>query len=212
MNCGGGDLSGTDGFVLVANKNISDCTVKLNGTDNGTYHLVMGNSNDNESWKYSEGNIVVGQNKNISVNVTDFWYEQMLRETNILLISYPTNNNLKSMVTAINTKNRVNLLNYYLLFRKSKLEINVSMRMINYLERIINLELPNQTVTVIEKQKVLALSAKTLADKTSLLLQRSKILPNQWQSLNYNQGNDLILGNNYGKYLLAEKILGMVWY
>lgn len=212
VNCGGGDLSGTDGFVLVANKNISDCTVKLTGTDNGTYHLVMGNSNDNESWKYSEGNIVVDQNKNISVNVTDFWYEQMLRETNLLLSTYPSNANLKNMVVAINAKNRTNLLNYYLLFRKQKLENIITWRMVNYLERIINLELPIQTVTVIEKQKVLALSAKALADKTSLLLQRSKLLPNQWQSLNYNQGDDLILGNNYGKYLLAEKILGMVWY
>ena len=100
VNCGGGNVADIDGFVLVSNKNIADCTVKLTGTDNGIFHLVMGNSADDESWKYSEGNISIGDTKNISINNVDFWYEQMLRETNSLLATYPTNTNLKNMKTA----------------------------------------------------------------------------------------------------------------
>ncbi len=212
VDCGAGDISETDGFVWVANKSIADCNVKLTGTDNGIYHLVMGNSADDESWKYAEGNISIGETKSISVNMTDFWYEQMLRETNSLLVNYPNNLNLKNMVTAINIKNRTNLLNAYLLFRKSKLETIVTWRMTNYLERIINLEVPSPGAIVISKQKNLALSAKSLADKTAALMQRQNRYPSVWQSLNYDQGNDLLLNPNYGKYLLAEKIFGIVWY
>lgn len=211
VNCGSGDISETDGFVLVLNKNISDCTVKLTGTDNGTYHLVMGNSSDDDSWKYSEGNISIGTTKNISVNAVDFWYEQMLRETNNLLTTYPTNINLQNMKTAINAKNRTNLLNAYVLFRKQKLETIITWRMVNYLERIINIEVPSPSATVLSNQKLLALSAKSLSDKTLSLMQRNKIMPNKWQSLNNLQGEEMMVNPNYGKYLLAEKIFAMVW-
>ena len=186
--------------------------VKLTGTANGVYHLVMGNSADDESWKYTEGNISVGDTKNISVNVVDFWYEQMLRETNSLLVTYPTNTNLNNMKMAINTKNRINLINSYILFRKQKLETIITWRMVNYLERIINIEIPSPTSIVFSKQKKLALSYKSLADKTALLQQRRKKYPNIWQSLNYDQGRELLTNPNYGKYVLAEKIFGIVWY
>jgi len=212
VNCGSGDITETDGFVWMANKNIVDCMVKLTGTANGVYHLVMGNSADDESWKYTEGNISVGDTKNISVNVVDFWYEQMLRETNSLLVTYPTNTNLNNMKMAINTKNRINLINSYILFRKQKLETIITWRMVNYLERIINIEIPSPTSIVFSKQKKLALSYKSLADKTALLQQRRKKYPNIWQSLNYDQGRELLTNPNYGKYVLAEKIFGIVWY
>lgn len=212
VNCGDGDMAETDGFVLVANKNISNCVVKLLGTDNGTYHLVMGNSTDDESWKYAEGNITVGENKNISVNITDFWYEQMLRETNTLLTTYPTNLNLNNLKTAILAKNRINMLNYYWLFRKQKLETIITFRIINYLERIINLEVPNPSTTVVASARNLALSQKSLSDKTASLLARRRVYPNTWQSLNYTQGEEMLKSPNYGKYMLAEKVLGMVWY
>lgn len=212
VNCGADDITETDGFVWIANKNIADCMVKLTGTANGVYHLVMGNSADDESWKYSEGNISIGDTKNISVNMVDFWYEQMLRETNSLLVTYPTNANLKNMKTAINAKNRTNLINSYVLFRKQKLETIITWRMINYLERIINIEVPTPTAIVFSKQKNLALSYKSLADKTASLQQRQKKFPNTWQSLNYSQGEEMLLNPNYGKYVLAEKIFGMVWY
>ncbi|PJE66584.1 hypothetical protein COU93_03555 [Candidatus Shapirobacteria bacterium CG10_big_fil_rev_8_21_14_0_10_36_6] len=212
VNCGSGDITETDGFVWMANKNIVDCMVKLMGTANGVYHLVMGNSADDESWKYTEGNISVGDTKNISVNVVDFWYEQMLRETNSLLVTYPTNTNLNNMKMAINTKNRINLINSYILFRKQKLETIITWRMVNYLERIINIEIPSPTSIVFSKQKKLALSYKSLADKTALLQQRRKKYPNIWQSLNYDQGRELLTNPNYGKYVLAEKIFGIVWY
>jgi hypothetical protein len=212
VSCGDGDIAETDGFVLVSNKNIADCVVKLTGTDNGTYHLVMGNSNDDESWKYSEGSIAIGDNKIITIKTVDFWYEQMLRETNSLLVTYPTNVNLKNMKTAIIAKNRVNLLNSYWLFRKSKSETMITWRMVNYLEKIINIEIPSPSLIVLNKQKLLALSAKSLSDKTASLMQRKKILPTIWQSLNNLQGEELLQSPNYGKYLLAEKIFAMVWY
>jgi hypothetical protein len=212
VNCGAGDIAETDGFVLVSNKNIADCLVKLTGTDNGTYHLVMGNNADDESWKYAEGNISIGDTKNISINMIDFWYEQMQRETNILISRYPTNLYLKNMIIAINAKNRTNLLNNYLSFRKLKIETIVVWRMVSYLEKIINLEVVNLSLSTITSAKNLAMSAKILAEKTGALMQRNKIVPNIWQSLNYSQGEELLQNPNYGKYLLAEKIFAMVWY
>lgn len=211
VNCGGSDVVAIDGFVTIANKKISDCSVKLTGTDNGTYHLVLGNSTDDGSYKYSEGNISIGETKNISVNNRDFWYEQMLRETNNLLSAYPTNVNLKNIKIAIVAKNRQNMLSYYWLFRKSKLETNITWRMVDYLERIINIEIPSPLPTVLNNQKILAMSAKSLSDKTAILFQRNKVLPNLWRSLNNMQGEEMFLNPNYGKYVLAEKIFGMMW-
>lgn len=212
VNCGADDINETDGFVLVAGKNMADCIVKLTGTENGTYHLVMGNSSDDTSFKYSEGNISIGDTKNISVKMVDFWYEQMIREINTLLNVYPTNTNLKNMKTAAVSKNRTNLISSYVLFRKQKIETIITWRMVDYLEKIINIEIPSTTTVVMNKQKNLALSAKALTDKTASLLQRQKRYPNTWQSLNYKQGEELLISPNYGKYLLAEKVFAMVWY
>ncbi len=205
VNCGDNDLTDTDGFILVANKNISDCVVKLTGVSNGIYHLVMGNSADDESWKYTEGNISIGETKNISVNLIDYWYEQMLRETNILLTEFPININLKNMKKAIIAKNRLNLIDSYMLFRKQKLETIITWQMINYLEMIINIEVSNPNYGISNSQKTLALVSKSFVNK--------KVLnPTVWQSLNYIQGEELLSTPNYGRYLLADKIFDMMWH
>ena len=83
--------------------------------------------------------------------------------------------------------------------------------MVGYLERIINLEVTNSNAVVMASTKNLALSAQALADKTASLMQRNRISPTMWQSLNYTQGEELLNNPNYGKYVLAEKIFGMTY-
>ena len=63
----------------------------------------------------------------------------------------------------------------------------------------------------LEKARINALSFKSLADRTALLLQRRRINPTNWQSLNYSQAEGLLNNPSYARYFLAGKIFEIVW-
>jgi pimeloyl-ACP methyl ester carboxylesterase len=211
VNCGGVGVVDTDGWVTVVNKNISDCWVNLLGIENGTYHLVMGNSGDDSSWQYSEGQIGVGETKNISIVDKNYWYDQVLRETNELLGQFGGNSNLLKIKTAAEGKNFDQLLSAYLAFRKEKKETKITVDMVNYLEKILEIEKGSVGKIELEKTRINTLSFKVLADKTALLLQRRRINPTTWQSLNYSQAEGLLTNPSYARYFLAGKIFEIVW-
>jgi pimeloyl-ACP methyl ester carboxylesterase len=211
VNCGGVGITDSDGWVTAANKNIADCGVNLLGTENGTYHLVMGNSSDDNSWQYSEGQIGVGETKNISIVDKNYWYDQVLRETDVLLDQFNGNSNLLKMKTAAEGKNFNNLMSAYLAFRKEKRETKITLNIVNYLEKILGIEKAVVSSIELEKTRINALSFKSLADKTALLLQRKRINPTTWQSLNYNQAEGLLSSPSYARYFLAGKIFEIVW-
>jgi len=211
VNCGGVVVADTDGWVTVVNKNISDCWVNLLGIENGTYHLVMGNSGDDSSWQYSEGEIGVGETKNISIVDKNYWYDQILRETNELLGQFGGNSNLLKIKTAAEGKSFDQLLSAYLAFRKEKKETKITIDMVNYLEKILEIEKGSVGKIELEKTRINTLSFKVLADKTALLLQRKRINPTTWQSLNYNQAEGLLTNPSYARYFLAGKIFEIVW-
>jgi len=212
VNCNSGvGVTDVEGWVTMANKNIVDCQVGLLGTGGGTYHLVMGNSSDDSSWQYSEGEIGVGETKNISVADKDFWYGQVLRDTNLLLGQFSGNKNLLKMKAAAEGKNFNQLLDVYLAFRKEKRETKITLLVINYLEKILGIEKAGVNGSELEKARINALSFKSLADKTALLLQRRRINPTTWQSLNYSQAEGLLNNPSYARYFLAGKIFEIVW-
>jgi len=211
VNCGGVGVTDTDGWVTVANKNIADCGVNLLGTENGIYHLVMGNSGDDKSWQYSEGEIGIGETKNISIADKNYWYGQVLRETNVLLGQFSGNKNLLKMKTATEGKSFDQLLSAYLSFRKEKKETKITLNMVKYLEKILEIEKGIVGKTELEKIRINTLGFKALADKTALLLQRKRIDPTLWQSLNYSQAEGLLSSPSYARYFLAGKIFEIVW-
>jgi len=211
VNCGGVGVVDTDGWVTVVNKNISDCGVNLLGTENGTYHLVMGNSGDDNSWQYSEGEIGIGETKNVSVTDKNYWYDQILRETNELLEQFGGNSNLLKIKTAAEGKSFDQLLSAYLAFRKEKKETKITTDMVSYLEKILEIEKGSVGKIELEKTRINTLSFKVLADKTALLLQRRRVNPSIWQSLNYSQAEGLLSSPSYARYFLAGKIFEIVW-
>ncbi|MEK7527767.1 MAG: alpha/beta hydrolase family protein [Patescibacteria group bacterium] len=212
VNCNGGvGVTDAEGWVTMANKNIADCQVGLLGTGSGTYHLVMGNSSDGSSWQYSEGEIGVGETKNISIVDKNFWYDQVLRETNELLGQFGGNKNLLIMKTAVEGKNLNQLLDAYIAFRKEKKETKITLGTVNYLEKILGIEKAGVNGNELEKARINALSFKSLADRTALLLQRRRINPTNWQSLNYSQAEGLLNNPSYARYFLAGKIFEIVW-
>ena len=211
VNCGGVGVADTNGWVTVVNKNISDCGVNLLGTENGTYHLVMGNSGDDNSWQYSEGEIGIGETKNVSVTDKNYWYDQILRETNELLEQFGGNSNLLKIKTAAEGKSFDQLLSAYLAFRKEKKETKITTDMVSYLEKILEIEKGSVGKIELEKTRINTLSFKVLADKTALLLQRRRVNPSIWQSLNYSQAEGLLSSPSYARYFLAGKIFEIVW-
>ena len=78
--------------------------------------------------------------------------------------------------------------------------------MVNYLEKILEIEKGSVGKIELEKTRINTLSFKVLADKTALLLQRKRINPTTWQSLNYNQAEGLLTNPSYARYFLAGKI------
>jgi pimeloyl-ACP methyl ester carboxylesterase len=211
VNCGSGEtIVDTDGWVVVPNKKAEDCSIKLIGRENGTYHLVMGNSNSDEGWYYVEDEIQIGSEKNISLKDRDFWYRELNNKTLDLLNQFSGNKNLLSLKTAIDAKNIDNALVAYLNFRKEKKETNITGSMIQELEKILSIE-KIMTAKEIETKRILALSYKNIADKTALLLQKMRINPTIWQALNYVQAETLMKTPGYANYLLAGKLYEIVW-
>lgn len=70
LKCGNETFEEKDGFVLVKNRNYQDCDLSLSPTDNGTVHLVTGNTKDNQ-WQYFEKEVRIGFNENLEINFID---------------------------------------------------------------------------------------------------------------------------------------------
>ncbi len=70
LKCGNETFEEKDGFVLVKNRNYQDCDLLLSPTDNGTVHLMTGNTKDNQ-WQYFEKEVQIGFNENLEINFSD---------------------------------------------------------------------------------------------------------------------------------------------
>jgi len=70
LKCGNDIFSETDGFVVIKNKNYKDCILNLDPTDNGTVHLVTGNTNDND-WNYFEKDVSLNNKEKVIINFND---------------------------------------------------------------------------------------------------------------------------------------------
>ena len=70
LKCGNDIFNEVDGFVIVKNKNYKDCVLNLDPTDNGTIHLVVGNTNDND-WNYFEKDVSLNDKEKVIINFND---------------------------------------------------------------------------------------------------------------------------------------------
>lgn len=67
LKCGNDTYQENEGFILVKNKNYSDCDLNLSPTDNGTVHIVLGNLNNNQ-WNYFEDEVTLGNLEKIKID------------------------------------------------------------------------------------------------------------------------------------------------
>lgn len=65
VKCGSEEKTNIDGWVIMENQELKNCLVKLVGTGNGIYHLVIG---EGENWDYQEGRIRKDQIINVKLN------------------------------------------------------------------------------------------------------------------------------------------------
>lgn len=70
LKCENDIFNEVDGFVVINNKNYKDCSLNLNPIDNGTVHLVVGNTNNND-WNYIEKKVSLSNKEKVIINFSD---------------------------------------------------------------------------------------------------------------------------------------------
>ncbi len=124
--------SNDQGFLLVDNQNLSKCIVKIVGTDTGIYHLVTGKSGNQDSYRYFEDIIGIGQTKTIIINGYDgvpfegennnYLCGLIERDTKEMLKKYSNDRDLMNIVSAAKKCNINKILEEVVSFRFSKKE------------------------------------------------------------------------------------------
>ena len=67
LKCGSEIYQENGGFIVAKNKNYSECELNLSPTDNGTVHMVLGNTKTNE-WNYFEDEVNLGSPEKIKID------------------------------------------------------------------------------------------------------------------------------------------------
>lgn len=67
LKCGSEIYQENGGFIVAKNKNYSECELNLSPTDNGTVHVVLGNTKTNE-WNYFEDEVNLGSPEKIKID------------------------------------------------------------------------------------------------------------------------------------------------
>jgi len=200
VNCGENPIQDIDGWVMIADKDLSSCQVNLTGKDGGgTYHLVSG---DGQSWNYFEGEINDGETKNVDINeIENRW--MMLKKSAMAI-------GATNLILPIDQKNIVISIDEYLKFRKISKVFKNSEEIIDNLNFILNRG--SYSATEINKIFLKAKASKSLVETNLRLLARSGKVPSYSASINYEQANNLMKeGKNYGANYLANKLYEIVW-
>jgi len=145
LSCGTDTFESSD-FLVVDVKDYKSCQLKLTGKDNGTYHLVYGLTNDENSWGYVENEIKnnaeqwwkfdVSQNGLVmKENGTDL---KMLigREIELLKSEYPNNKWLLRASDDLNKSRWLMLLTDIFTFRSVNRESKRTDLIVGYLKII----------------------------------------------------------------------------
>lgn len=221
------------GFVVIHDNNYQKCVVTIEGTGGGTYHLVMGKSDNEESWRYFEDEIGLGQIKTLVVNGQGvdlamdasnlaYLYDLISRDANYLLANFKDDTNLNGIITAAMNRKADEVATKLFSFRKTKRESIISQRMLEVLKSILAIN----NVTAGRQTAVNSLTRitrlKNLVDYNTKVYIRRGWVPGQFGSLSYNYLDKLTeeaklklergeYGGVVGNDLLVQKLYGEVW-
>jgi hypothetical protein len=135
VTCGDDVFEESDSFILIKNKDYSDCNVNLKPTDNGVIHLVFGNTS-NTDWNYLEKNVVLEKEENFLVdfgngnikfdkNNKDFLISSLNEDLKTI--------GLKNISKYLNSRNWNYIINKVFIYRKKNKENIVSKRILDNL-------------------------------------------------------------------------------
>ncbi len=214
VSCGDEDeVSDNLGFVVIKNQDYARCRVVIVGTNDGIYHLVLGNTGDENSWKYFEDDIGVGITKTLVISGQktdltmdeenlDYLYGLITRDSNYLLRSYPGDINLVGILAAVVGRNDTGVVDRIFAFRKARKESVVSERMLEVLKSILAINRRNTDLTVANNLVTRMIRIRDLVDYTTKVNVRRRMVPSQFGSLNYDYLGRLV------KEAGIKKVLG----
>lgn len=126
-------ISDESGFLILNNK--ERCVISVVGTNNGTYHLVVGNVADSDSWRYFEDEIKTGE-KNLLFN-TKYWQRLIKRDLKEMKKKYGDNKHYRDCLKDVEKGDYQNALLDISEFNKETKEKNISSRIVNNIIDII---------------------------------------------------------------------------
>lgn len=221
-----------EGFVVIKNQNYGVCEVKIEGTDSGIYHLVYGKTDEENSWRYFEGEIADGQVKRLSIRAEDgsmvpnsytedLVYELIKKDLNLLKSQF-VDSLLDDCLRMTEGRNVSGLVDKFFTFRLKKKETKISERVINNLEILLGVKHKDIDRTEAENWLVRARREKNLLDRNTQLYVRRRMVPGEFGSMSYllleNKlaGAEASFGNeNYSETMarasLVIKLIKEVW-
>lgn len=221
-----------EGFVVIKDQNYDNCQVSLVGTGSGVYHLVMGKTDEENSWKYFEGEIDNGQIKLININPSDgsivldtnseeLVYELIKRDLSLLRGMF-ADNLLADSLEMANRRNVDGLVDKFFAFRLKKRETKISERIVNNLEILLSIKYENVGSLEANNWLVRARREKGLLDRNSQSYVRRRINPTVFGSMSYLMlgeklagAEDSMVNQNYAETMaranLVIKLIKEVW-
>jgi hypothetical protein len=214
INCDGGSTAVSDaiGFALIDSLGNKICHVKVIGVDGGgTYHLVTGKVGNQDNWQYYENEIGVGKSEVVTIDAssgspvtgqnTDYWYELILRDINLLIGKYPKDAFLKLAKGAVVMRN-INLLTMDIFnFRMSSKETIISGRIIENLRLILISKYQKMDVKLTGLAWKIVKGELGMVDTLSAIYSKNGWKPSVYMSINYQKMTDL---KNDGEMALTK--------
>jgi len=234
VRCGGEWINSDEmGFVVIEG-NYSVCEVRLTGLSEGIYHLVVGNSDKQNSWRYFEGKTRLNQIDNLSINMNSDLVEKKTANLDYLygLISsdiaelQTRGSGLTVLKLAKNATKRREakiILEMITLYRGWTKELPITNRIFDNLESIMMIENKYGTKNTAGNLYRMVWQEKNLYDKTTQINRQKNIKLSVFGAINYQlfetklvEAQDLIVKSNYSgamaKLEIARKMGGLVWW
>lgn len=234
VRCGGEWINSDEmGFVVIEG-DYPSCEINLTGLSDGTYHLVVGNSGKQNSWRYFEGKTRLNQVDTLSINMNsnlmekntanlDYLYNLVSSDISELQSKGGGLAVLKLAKNAIRRRDARTILEMITLYRGWIKELPVTNRIYDNLESIMMIENKYGTRNRANNIYRITWQEKTFYDKMALKNQQKSNKLTVFGAINYQlfetklvEAQELISKGNYSgaiaKLEMARKMGGLVWW
>jgi len=221
------------GFVVVDKNNLKSCKVFVVGTGSGIYHLVLGNSINENSWLYFEDSINNSETKIVEYDVVngslllsdinkDYLYKQLISDATILQGFYPSNSDLAKLISDTRNKKINDVTDDFFKFRKKNHDYVKTAVVLDEIGLILKIENKNITITDTNKVNSKFVSDKSLVDRLARLNKTINKIPSEFGANSYKMMDEMAadlkinlymgkLNNSYVDAILGSKLANEVW-